>query len=942
MKRYFKLSRVAAALSVVGGVSLYSAASQAAQLPAAGESISNVATASYVDSTGSERTVTSNMVKTIVAQIGSFTLVADRESQTAANSTVSFSHTLTNTGNGRDTFHLTLENLVPTSGSVFDFSEINVYLDKNSDGLPDGQPIITYVANGTNKTVTPIQLDANESTGILIIAKTPASAVANQLDKLRITASSVGFASTAANVSNTDTAYIRTGAIVQIEKSASASNITVNSEIVYTIKFYNKGTATTEDNVTIYDFIPDNVQLESVTYNGTEYKTTNVGAYQYKKDAATGKEVFLLNVGKLSAGQTGQLVLTVKVKDQFGSANTKVVDGDKISNTAYADTDSKHEDSPLTVDNVPSTPPSPSTDSTVVSSNTNTVTVQGVFSGAINDSELNAWKDGTTAPSGADDIILTTAKQGESIVFGGALAAVGNRIYVHNSGNTADSYNLSIDKTAFGTDSMVEFLQSDGRSPLISNNTGTIAPGAKLEIVVRITLASGKQLTIPATPGYLESVVTSTSVKHSTNKDTIKLRLTAFTQSNVDVVHKDSSNTEHGKGEYTGSQVIPSTTVKPGITSYIDVTVKNTGSTPDNYNINLPTIPDKWTVEIFKKQNGSCTSEKVPNTGNIAAGSEQSFCLAVTAPADSLATDPTAPIKIPVEVTSPSSGVKDRIEYPVIVDQVRILKFTQDRSNQVSIGGSVIYEHTLTNYGNVLEGATNTGLELSLSAATKGEIVTIYIDKNNDGVIDPATELWTGTNLSSLLQATRGAGDVASENGLSPRESVTIFVKVEAPKTAAVGDSYTTTVTVVPASATKFETASSVFAITDLTTVIEEGLVALAKTQALSANCTTVPTVFSATEITAKPGECVYYRIVATNQSKSNAKNVTIYDTVPSFTTYKTGSATAKLDGVDAAASTIQISSNGRQVSYTLASDLPTTKTAELKFAVKLDDLQTP
>ncbi|UDM39741.1 hypothetical protein LIS44_16305 (plasmid) [Acinetobacter haemolyticus] len=113
------------------------------------------------------------------------------------------------------------------------------------------------------------------------------------------------------------------------------------------------------------------------------------------------------------------------------------------------------------------TPSTSTTDKTVVPSNPNTVTVIGLFNGSINDSATDAWKDTGTKPTGADDIANTTAKQGAAIVFGGSVAGAGDKIYVHNSGNTADSYNLSLDKTVFGSDSIVEFLQSDGKTPLI-------------------------------------------------------------------------------------------------------------------------------------------------------------------------------------------------------------------------------------------------------------------------------------------------------------------------------------------------------------------------------------------------------------------------------------------------------------------------------------------
>ena len=931
MKQHFQLSKVAAALAVAGGVSLFGSSAMAANtLPPAGESISNIATASYTDATGAERTVSSNMVKTLVAQVGSFTLIADRESQTSANSSTSFSHILTNTGNGTDKFDLKLENLTPTGASVFDFTEIKVYLDKNQDGVPDSDiPVITYGVNGS-ATSSPIQLEANESTGIVIVAKTPATAAAGALDQLKLTATST-FDSMAK--SNTDTAYIKEGAVIQVEKAASVSTSAVGGAISYTLKFNNKGTAESADPVTIYDILPKNVELVSVVYNGATYQKANVtGIYQYGTKT-TGEEAFLLNVGKLAAGQSGQITLNVKVKSKVGSAD--VVDGEKIINTAYADTDGKTGGStptPLTPENVPVTPPSPKDDPTVVPSNPNIVTVTGIFAGSINDDAAASWLDGNVPSTGGfDDTVHTAAKQGEAIIFGGANAANGtNRIYVHNSGNTADSYNLSIDKLKFPTGSVIEFLKSDGKTPLISSNTGSIAPGSMLEIVVRVTLPSGQTLTMPPSGG-LKAVLTSTSVKDN-KSDKITLVVDAFTASSVDLVNKQGT-TEYGQG--TDTKDVPSTSVKPGSSTTLDVTIKNTGNTPDNYTITLPNIPDGWTVEIFEKNGNDCTTQKVTNSGNIAANSAKSFCLVVTPPAG---IDAGTQKNIDVAIKSPSTGVADTIAYPVAVEQVRVLKLTQDSQGQVAAGGSIIYPHTLTNYGNTVEGLdASTRLTFDLSAASsKGEIITVYVDNNNNGVIDAGEQvLADGSNLDALLQGTKGA------DGLSPKESIAVFVKVEAPKSAAVGDSYTTTVTVVPADAAKFDKTNSIFAITDLTTVINEGVVTLVKTQAKSV-CGTAPadSAYGQAQFDIAPGECVYYRIVATNQSKSDATGVTIYDAVPTYTTYVDTSAKGYL-GTTLANTGVGISADKTQVSYSIGSTakLAPTKTATLEFGVKVDSI---
>lgn len=55
------------------------------------------------------------------------------ERQTAANSSVSFPHILTNTGNGTDSFKLSTAN----DAGTFDWASYNVYIDRNQDGIAD-------------------------------------------------------------------------------------------------------------------------------------------------------------------------------------------------------------------------------------------------------------------------------------------------------------------------------------------------------------------------------------------------------------------------------------------------------------------------------------------------------------------------------------------------------------------------------------------------------------------------------------------------------------------------------------------------------------------------------------------------------------------------------------------------------------------------------------
>ena len=108
--------------------------------PPAGTSIGNQASATYTDASNTPRSTTSNVAITIVQQVASFTLTADSAKFAAPGGQVYYPHTLVNTGNGIDTFNLTVVN---ASGDNFDLASLALYADGNGDGLPDNATPIT-------------------------------------------------------------------------------------------------------------------------------------------------------------------------------------------------------------------------------------------------------------------------------------------------------------------------------------------------------------------------------------------------------------------------------------------------------------------------------------------------------------------------------------------------------------------------------------------------------------------------------------------------------------------------------------------------------------------------------------------------------------------------------------------------------------------------------
>ncbi len=235
--------------------------------PAAGSLVTNQATATFIDGEGLNRSSASNTVQLTVAQVASFTLVANNTLSGTPGATVYFPHILTNTGNGADAFALLLS---PASGTL---TTLQIFADADGNGLPDNTTPLT--GTGT--------LAAGGVFRFVVAATIPASAPQGSVASLRVDATS-GFDPTRTTTGGspavpplTDTVHVVGAATLAIAKQVSVANAQPGDSVGYQVSLRNPGAITVAGGqpvvidgvaaqpVLIRDLLPANTTLVAIT-----------------------------------------------------------------------------------------------------------------------------------------------------------------------------------------------------------------------------------------------------------------------------------------------------------------------------------------------------------------------------------------------------------------------------------------------------------------------------------------------------------------------------------------------------------------------------------------------------------------------------------------------------------------------------------------------------
>ena len=327
----FKYSVLTA--GIVAAFGLNNITNAAESTAASTPTIKNVASATYKIGTVAQTAVQSNPVTVNITQSAAFSLTAKNDDDNAADDynrgltvtpkgRVTFSHTLTNSGNVEDTYTLNLAQggTIPGSpqdASSYDLDTTNVtYTIYNADDSVKSTTTVT----GTVFQNTNIILKPNEHADISIAAKT-AGNVGGDSQNLTLSATSEFFTNadtTKATLTNIDNSITK----VAVFKITSKVNSTLNlndpsSKVTYTVTVRNDDTApyaAAANNIVVFDGLPEGLRLAdqpnlSVSNNATIVPGNEGKGTSNSNDSV---RVTLLN---LLPGETATITFDVQ-KDQ--------------------------------------------------------------------------------------------------------------------------------------------------------------------------------------------------------------------------------------------------------------------------------------------------------------------------------------------------------------------------------------------------------------------------------------------------------------------------------------------------------------------------------------------------------------------------------------------------------------------------------------------------
>ncbi|MCD6380334.1 hypothetical protein J7M07_07830 [bacterium] len=821
-----------------------------AQTPA-GTTIRNQASATFQDQIGNTYMATSNEVTTIVLPVYGVSILPDDSGETPPTTpalvqaaipgqTVYYSYNLSNSGNDNDSYSIEpLLDAVNTTMTL-GLGDINIYHDLNGNGVLDGgEPTIS--SGGTPGNLGPIA--AGNTVNLLVSYQVPAGAVAGEVGYVGIQATSAGDG-TQIDTRNYNRTDVVSDATITASMMGLPANVDPGNTATYAVTGSNVGNddahgvtvpSVTLTGVLIYDILP----IDPSSGNPLALSGLPSGA-------PAGGTVLYLPTGSSTAGspETWGWSLSGAAGD---IAVAYITNGDMTIGQNYSFTYDvvipvgmpagiiNNDGSVAYVDNNPVTP-----DPIIVTTNNTQINVNALANVLIGPNGLPAA--GTPPNYNDDSQAVAQAYANTSVDFTNT---------VRNDGNAADEINITLDATSTVPAAWnVQFFRNDGVTPLSDSGSdgigdvGSVGAGATVDFIVRVSVPGDAVAGGP----YL-AVVNAESANDPTVYNLTTDEITLVNPAAVEI------------GNYDGAPGIDNTPVNqntdPGNTVDFPLDIVNTGGSSDNFALSV-NFPAGWSVTYYEDTNSNGildVPELTPITGigPVAAGSEVNIIAHVAVPAGEIP----GVNNIDLRATSNNNAaVFDVITNTVTVNNASLVSITPNRNGTGTSGGTIRYDHTVTNMGNVDD-------TFMLSFASSNGWSYSFFDILNNPINSVTLTAGSTQNIVVQISIPGGIPNGTVENG-------TITVT---------GNAYAATNSAL-----------------DVTTIVAGNLV-LNKSVNPSGN--------------QAPGTELTYRTDYSNVGAGNLDTIVIFDAMPAWTQYRVGSASSGTLATGITAITIEFSDDG-------------------------------
>jgi len=607
----------------------------------AGTQIKNTATVTYEDADGNVFTALSDESIVTVSQVYSATIGVDQTSTVAPGQTVALPYTLTNTGNGSDTYTLSAANGYPGAGDSIDSTDIKVFIDGNNNGVVDPGEVevttVTLTGDGS----------ASDSVDLLVQVAVPATAI--ELDTLgfvlnatsangAVTDITAGTGGGVDGADNTNHGLLTVSGDAVLDITKSVTNVdTSTNQISYQVTVTNNGNSPAS-NVIVFDGIPANTTFVSATATGLQLangdllpggavplvESTNVdlnanGVFTENSEAQFG--IDLNNDGDTADTSVPGVIMTdfelpigtTILLDVVVSFDPATLPGaTTIFNQAHvsADSDGNGTNDQFDSSNITNTP------------------INAVYGVDITD--IGGAASPNTNDGADDDATINDDQLVDSSAAGGNVLYTFN---VTNNGNSPDRFELAAALGNFPAGTSFTFGDAAG-IPLTNTNgiggvdTGEIAPGTTITITMVANLPGNVSGNPADGSAEYQASVTATSANDPAAapvSDSANASLTTILEAFVDI--HNAADGLVGSDEnpiaaipYTNTSAIDTFDADLGTTLNIPFYVDNESSAQDQYDFasgvafdgtTLSPMPAGWTVQLVLRLRAqvSCLQE---------------------------------------------------------------------------------------------------------------------------------------------------------------------------------------------------------------------------------------------------------------------------------------------------------------------------------------------